>query len=50
METLDPQSDQKIDKNLANIWKCSQNCRQNIKAQIESPKPLLCLKQEQLKH
>ncbi len=30
----------KLSKNLPNIWKCSQNCSQNIKAQIESPKHL----------
>jgi hypothetical protein len=29
-----------MNKNLPNIWKCSQNCSQNIKAQIEGPKHL----------
>jgi hypothetical protein len=28
----------KLSKNSPNIWKCSQKCSQNIKAQIESPK------------
>jgi hypothetical protein len=27
-------------KNSPNVWKCSQNCSQNIKAQIESPKQI----------
>jgi hypothetical protein len=30
----------KLNKNLANIWKCSPNCSQSIPAQIESPKHL----------
>ncbi len=30
----------KLSKNLPNIWKCSQNCSQNAKALLESPKHL----------
>jgi hypothetical protein len=29
-----------MNKNLPNIWKCSQNWSQNIKAQIEGPNHL----------
>jgi hypothetical protein len=32
------QSDQKFEKKLPNFWKCSQNCGQITKAQIESQK------------
>ncbi len=30
----------KFNKNLPNIWKCSQNCYQTINAKIESPQHL----------
>ena len=30
----------KLNKNLPNIWKCSQNCSQSIKAQIEGTRHL----------
>ncbi len=34
------QSDQKIEQKCAQYLKCSPNCSQNIKAQIEDPKHL----------